>query len=76
MNRANTLVWITLLIMTIVNYAMGEKHAAAHMILAVAGVKFALVAWQFMELRRVRKLWSVMLGALLVLILAVAVVMR
>lgn len=76
MSRANTLVWIALLIMTIVNYAMGEKHVTAWMILGVAGVKFALVAWQFMELRRVHRLWSVMLGGLLVLILAVAVVLR
>jgi hypothetical protein len=76
MNHANTIVWIALLIMTIVNYAMGEKHVAASLILGVAGLKFALVAWQFMELRRVHRLWSVMLGGLLVLILAVAMVLK
>ena len=54
MNRANTITWIILMIMTVVNFAMGERHVAAWMILAIAGVKFSLVAWQFMELRRVK----------------------
>ena len=76
MNRANTIVWTLLMILTVANYAMGERHVTAWMILALAGVKFALVAWQFMELRRAMALWSVMLGGLLVVILAVAMLLR
>lgn len=76
MNRANTITWITLMIMTVVNFAMGERHVAGWMILAIAGVKFSLVAWQFMELRIAKGFWSVALGGVLVLILAVAVILR
>jgi len=75
-NRANTIVWLTLLIMTVASFAMGGHRTAAWMILALAGVKFALVAWQFMELRKAMALWSVMLGGLLVVILAVAMILR
>ena len=70
MNRPHTIVWIVLVLLTLCSFWLGERHAAAWLILMAAGVKFALVAWSFMELSKAARLWSIALFGLLGLILA------
>lgn len=76
MNRANTTTWITLMLMTVASYSISGGHVAAWTFLVIAGVKFSLVAWQFMELRCANVLWQISVGGLLALILVVAAVVR
>lgn len=71
MTRANTLIWAALMLLTALSYSLGEKVSASGFILLLAGVKFTLVAWQFMELRKAHPLWQMALAALLMLILVV-----
>ena len=73
MTRANTFIWIALMLLTGLSFTLGEKVTASRFILLVAGVKFALVAWQFMDLRYTAFRWSAGLGGLLFLILGLAV---
>ncbi|MBK8090536.1 MAG: cytochrome C oxidase subunit IV family protein [Verrucomicrobiaceae bacterium] len=72
MTRANTLIWVTLMLLTALSYFLGEKSTASGFILLLAGVKFTLVAWQFMDLRHAYMRWSVGLVSLLVLVLGIA----
>jgi hypothetical protein len=73
MTRANTFIWAALMLMTGISFALGEKVTASRLILLVAGVKSALVAWQFMDLRNAALRWSAGLAGLLALILGLAV---
>lgn len=73
MTRANTFIWIALMLLTGLSFALGEKVTASRVILLLAGAKFALVAWQFMDLRHAALRWSAGLAGLLVLILGLAV---
>ncbi len=68
MNMRSTTVWILLLLFTSVSFVMGEHHMTAAAILALAALKFVLVAREFMELRHAAALWSVGLFSLLALI--------
>ena len=72
MTRANTLIWVTLMLLTALSYSMGEKITASGFILLLAGVKFTLVGWQFMELRHAYRRWIIGLVSLLVLVLGIA----
>jgi hypothetical protein len=72
MTRANTFIWAMLMLLTGLSFALGERVTATRLILLVAGVKFALVAWQFMDLRHAALRWSAGLAALLALILGLA----
>ena len=73
MTRANTIIWAVLMLLTGLSFVLGERVTASRLILLVAGVKFALVAWQFMDLRHAALRWSAGLAGLLVLILGLAV---
>lgn len=75
MTRANTFIWATLMLLTGLSFVLGERVTANRLILLLAGVKFALVAWQFMELRHAALRWSAGLAGLLVLILGLAVLL-
>ena len=73
MTRANTIIWAALMLLTGLSFVLGERVTASRLILLVAGVKFALVAWQFMDLRHAALRWSAGLAGLLFLILGLAV---
>ena len=73
MTRANTFIWIALMLLTGLSFALGDQNTASRVILLLAGVKFALVAWQFMDLRHAALRWSAGLAVLLVIILGLAV---
>lgn len=73
MTRANTIIWAVLMLLTGLSFVLGERVTASRLILLVAGVKFALVAWQFMDLRYAALRWSAGLAGLLALILGLAV---
>lgn len=75
MTRANTFIWATLMLLTGLSFVLGERVTASRLILLVAGVKFALVAWQLMDLRHAALRWSAGLAVLLVLILGLAVLL-
>jgi len=75
MTRANTIIWAALMLLTGLSFVLGERVTASRLILLVAGVKFALVAWQFMDLRHAALRWSAGLAGLLVLILGLAVLL-
>jgi ABC-type Co2+ transport system permease subunit len=62
--RANTCIWAVLLVLSVLSFSMSGATAAA-LILSTAGVKSALVGWQFMELRRAHVVWRLGLFALL-----------
>lgn len=57
------------MLLTLTSYALGRRHDAAWLLLIASGVKFALVAWHFMELRHAAQRWSFILAALLLAIL-------
>ena len=63
--KANTVVWIILMLLTVVSVRLSDSSAAVALILAVAGLKFALVGWQFMDLRKSPAVWSAALFAVL-----------
>jgi hypothetical protein len=75
MTRANTFIWAALMLLTGLSFALGERVTASRLILLLAGVKFALVAWQLMDLRHAALRWSAGLAGLLVLILGLAVLL-
>lgn len=75
MTRANTIIWAALMLLTGLSFVLGERVTASRLILLVAGVKFALVAWQLMDLRHAALRWSAGLAGLLVLILGLAVLL-
>jgi hypothetical protein len=75
MTRANTFIWAALMLLTGLSFALGETVTASRFILLVAGVKFALVAWQFMDLRHAALRWSAGLTVLLALILGLAMLL-
>lgn len=72
--KANTVVWIVLMMLTYAGFALSHVNGAGKataFILAAAGLKFALVGWQFMDLRKSLMLWSAALFGLLGVILGV-----
>lgn len=69
MNRSLTIVWLVLMLLTSASYAFGGRNDAVWLLLVVAGLKFSLVAWHFMELRHAARRWSFIVAALLLLIL-------
>ncbi len=75
MTRVNTFIWAALMLLTGLSFALGERVTASRLILLVAGVKFGVVAWQFMDLRHAALRWSAGLAGLLVLILGLAVIL-
>ena len=80
MNRKCTLVWLLLIGLTIGAYLLAESWGGGGsirglIILAIAGIKFFAVAWWFMELRAVSKIWASGLGVLLAVILVVVAIL-
>ena len=60
------------MLLTCVSFVLGEQKAFTRIILGVAGVKFALVAWQFMDLRKASFIWTAAILCLLGIILGMA----
>lgn len=72
--KTNTVVWIVLLILTYAGFAISHAGGTGKMaafVLAAAGLKFALVGWQFMDLRKSMMVWSAALFGLLGVILGI-----
>jgi hypothetical protein len=62
--KVNTCIWAVLLALSVLSFSLSGPTAAA-LILSAAGVKSALVGWQFMELRTAHFVWRLGLFALL-----------
>ena len=60
----NILVWLALLVLSVASFAI-SGHAIGGLVLAAGGLKAAMVAWQFMELRTAHLAWPVGLATLL-----------
>lgn len=75
MTRTNTFIWIALMLLTGLSFALGDQITAGRVILLLAGAKFALVAWQFMDLRHAALRWTAGLTVLLALILGLAMLL-
>jgi hypothetical protein len=70
--KANTWSWAVLLLLTAVSFSASDHvRSAAALILGVAGVKAALVGWQYMELHSAHPMWKAALGVILAGILGV-----
>ncbi|MFV0416077.1 MAG: cytochrome C oxidase subunit IV family protein [Chthoniobacterales bacterium] len=75
-NRLLHITWLFLLAFTTIGYMTGvathgsEQPTTAVIPLLAAAAKFALVAWVFMELRAVSRLWAFGVSVLLAGILA------
>jgi len=77
MNKPNTLALLILLLLTGITFVLGDHSSRlrALLILALAGLKCLLVAWQFMELRRAARAWFAGVALLLLLILGLSAVL-
>lgn len=72
--------WICLLGLTTVGYvtrtsAEGAGPGSLGIPLVAAAIKFALVAWVFMELRSVARIWAIGAGFLLAVVLGMSALM-
>ena len=81
MNRTNSIAWLLLVALTLVAYFFADGWSGGVtprtvIILSLAAIKFSVVAWWFMELRSVSKVWASALFALLAVILCVFTVLR
>lgn len=65
-------IWLALLTLTAATFTVGELGLSGAGpvlgVLALALLKGRLVAWHFMELRRVRPLWRAILGGWLLVV--------
>jgi hypothetical protein len=65
MNNKNILTWAALMILTTMSYLFSERNGGSTVlaiILLFTFVKIALVAWQYMELKKAHKAWMLILG--------------
>lgn len=75
MNRANTLVWILLVGLTLLSFALGERHLPSAALFLVAAAKAWFVARHFMELRRAAAVWTLATGSLIVAFVILGIVL-
>ncbi len=80
-HRHLTIPWLFLIVLTTIGYLAGAAEHAPGKVsdlvpLLTAAAKFALVAWFFMDLRAVSRLWTLGVAGLLGLILIVFVSLR
>ncbi len=69
---AATRIWLVLMTLTVLTYAVGDSHlggpAVVALVLATAFVKGQLVVEAFMGLRQVRALWRIVMFVYLLLV--------
>lgn len=77
MTRPNTLTWIILLLLTFTSFMLAEQSRSkpVTLIVALAGIKFAIVAWRFMELKKAALIWSAAVLGLLGIILGMTLLL-
>lgn len=75
MNRANTFVWILLLGLTLLSFALGERHLPSAALFLVAAAKAWFVARHFMELRHAAAVWTFAAGSLIIAFVFLGIVM-
>ncbi len=68
MNTKNTILWILLMILMIVNFWMAERSPETQywtllLILSVTMIKFLAVALQYMDLKNANRGWQIILIA-------------
>jgi hypothetical protein len=76
MTRAPTIAWVTLMALTVLAFLLAESHAMAAVILLVAGAKFGIVGWQFMDLRHAAWPWPVGIAVFLSIACGLILVLR
>lgn len=75
MNRANTLVWILLLGLTLLSFGLGERHLPSVALFFVAAAKAWFVARHFMELRHAAALWTFAMGSMIGIFVALGMIL-
>jgi len=75
MTKSTTISWVVLILLTIVSafLSVSEMVYAGILIMVLAGVKFAGVAFEFMELKKANSFWKVALMSFLTLFLIVLI---
>ncbi len=73
MKNKNLVVLLLLLILTISNFLLSSHAAIRFLILILFGIKFLLVAFQFMELNKAHTIWKVAIISLISLVLIIIV---
>ncbi len=75
--RSNTVTWLVLLALTLGSFLLAERGGGSvvWMIVGLAGLKFALVAWKFMELNKAAVIWDIALLGLLVFVLSMTLLL-
>lgn len=78
--RANTIVWLALVGLTLGGFLLGAAASRAHagfLILTLAGGKGLLLGWRFMEVRVAHPAWkAAFAGAVVVLVAGLALLSR
>lgn len=75
MNRTNTIVWILLLGLTLLIFALGERHLPSAALFLVAAAKAWVVARHFMELRHAAGVWTLATGSLIIAFVILGIVL-
>jgi len=70
-NNKNTISLIILLMLTMITAALAGMKGATLLILLIAVIKFLLVAFQFMELKKAHLFWKAALSVLILIITGV-----
>ena len=71
MQNKNLIVWIILMLLTLATALLAGASKIAYLMLGISAVKFLLVAFQFMELKKAHAFWESALVILLTTISAV-----
>jgi Prokaryotic Cytochrome C oxidase subunit IV len=67
-NKKNTISLIVLLKLTLITAALASMKSATLLILIIAVIKFLLVAFQFMELKKAHLFWKAAITILILFI--------
>ena len=75
MKNTNVTTWIILMLLTLTTTIIAGMGRAAYLILVVAAIKFMLVTFQFMELKKAHVLWKATLTIVLIFITGIIMIL-
>ncbi len=75
MKNTNIITWIILMLLTLTTAIIAGMSSAAYLILMAAAIKFMLVAFQFMELKKAHVLWKATLTIVLIFITGIIMIL-
>lgn len=75
MKNTNIITWAILMILTLTTAIVVGIGSAAYLVLVVAAIKFLLVAFQFMELKKAHVLWKATMVIVLIFITGIIMIL-